>query len=345
MIASTTISTLALFLSTASLTVGLPQTPNAVSGGPAPIYPWSSHSDCAAPPTACKQHCTDAVDKICRQPLGLTGDDTQRNYLVETVGECTVSYVYEIGNTLPDFETCYNTFALINDKGTFADANNCGGVFGGALGNDELGNRTTDPVYTIQPKDGNSNCFMHPDNPAGKPLAIEELPGGIKLPIGETCPTALSRRTELNRRVKAGCVVAAVSVGTSITATCVAVGFGLGGPFGAAFAPFACAGAVFFATKAVANKCNGKRDLSHPTLLLDAPPTLLNARAGPLGLPADDPCAMTNQLPVCPNTRKRLLTFHGCAGKDSTGLEGEVVQADAETAGNGDASGDGGINF
>ncbi|KAL8949353.1 MAG: hypothetical protein Q9183_007612 [Haloplaca sp. 2 TL-2023] len=182
---------------------------------------------------------------------------------------------------------------------------------------------------------------MHPQNLSGKPLAVEELPGEIMLPMGETCPTSLSRRAELNRRVNAGCIAGAVGVGASITATCAAVGFGIAGPFGLVAAPFACAGATYFATRAVHNKCNGKRDMTPPRLLLDAGPTLLEARAGPAELAAHDFCAITNDLPVCPTTRQGLLEFHGCDGTGSTveaGVdledftqagEGTVVSADA----------------
>ncbi|KAI4269595.1 MAG: hypothetical protein LQ337_007178 [Flavoplaca oasis] len=187
-----TITTLALLLSGASVTLGLPQTTNAVSESRAILYPWSNHADCAAPATACKTDCTQAVKNLCQGNLGL-GEQVDRNYVAETVGECTVTYIYQIGNTVPTAEQCYNTYAYINDAGK-PGPDGCGGTFGGALGWDDKGNRTKDPIYAIQPKSGNQNCFKPPDKPEEKPLAVDELPDGTRIPMNEQCPSALSRR-------------------------------------------------------------------------------------------------------------------------------------------------------
>lgn len=213
------ITTLAVLLSAAPLTLGLPQTSNAVSASPVVLVPWSSHPDCTAPATACKQDCGKAVDTICRKNLGLDGEVDQ-NYLLETVGLCTVSYIYQLGNQEPDFTKCYNTFAYINDAGK-PGPDGCGGTLGGALGWDQNGNRTNDPIYAIQPKSGNTNCFTPPGKRANKPLPPDELPDGTKLSLDEECPTALSRRGSAG-----ACISGEVGLGLGCIATCAGIGFG-----------------------------------------------------------------------------------------------------------------------
>ena len=53
--------------------------------------------------------------------------------------------------------------------------------------------------------------------------------------------------------------------------------------------------------------------------MLDAAePMLLDARADP----APDPCAKTQGLGLCPNTRMALLTFHKCPGTGNVVSEG-----------------------
>lgn len=214
----TMITTLAVLLSTASLTLGLPQATTALAEDRSVFYPWSNHPDCAAPATACKTDCTQAVKNLCQQDLGLRGQ-VDFNYINETVGECTVSYIYRIGNTLPDSTQCYNTFAYINDAGK-PGPDGCGGTFGGAFGWAADGTRTKDPIYVIQPKSGNPNCFMPPDKPADKPLAVDELPDGTTVPElqDEKCPSAISRREN------GGCIAGTVGVWAGCTAACVAVG-------------------------------------------------------------------------------------------------------------------------
>ncbi|KAI4185336.1 MAG: hypothetical protein L6R41_004191 [Letrouitia leprolyta] len=192
MFSPTVISTIAtLLLCSASPARGLPQATNAVSTSKAIFQRWSSHPDCSAPDTACKGDCTQAVKNLCQKKLGLN-EDGKTNYIAETVGECTATYIYELGNTLPDETKCYNTFAYINDEGK-PGPDGCGGYFGGVLGWDEKGNRTLDPIYAIQPKSGNPNCFMPPGKEADKPLAMDELPGGTKFEVAQ-CPMAISRR-------------------------------------------------------------------------------------------------------------------------------------------------------
>ena len=219
MISPTVISTIVVFLLyTVPLASSLPQASNAVSQSQTIFQRWSSHPDCAAPDTACKSDCTQAVKNICQEKLDLNGN-INTNYQAETVGECTVTYIYEIGNTIPDSTTCYNTFAYINDAGR-PGSDGCGGYFGGVLGWNDKGNRTSDPIYAIQPKSGNPNCFMPPGKEAGKPLAMDELPGGIEVPAAQ-CPTAISRRDGVGSTTPC-------TVGTSIwfgscTVTCMAV--------------------------------------------------------------------------------------------------------------------------
>lgn len=183
---SSFINNLAPFiLLTAHSSLALPQASTAVSQSQTIFQRWSSHPDCAAPDTACKSDCTQAVKNICAESLDLNGN-INTNYLSETVGECTVTYIYELGNTIPDSTKCYNTYAYINDAGK-PGADGCGGYFGGVLGWDDKGNRTSDPIYAIQPKSGNPNCFMPPGKEAAKPLAMDELPGGITVPAAD-CP-------------------------------------------------------------------------------------------------------------------------------------------------------------
>ncbi|KAL8828603.1 MAG: hypothetical protein Q9170_006532 [Blastenia crenularia] len=218
--------------------------------------------------------------------------------MAETVGECTVTYIYEIGNTVPDNTVCYNTFAYINDEGK-PGSNGCGGYFGGVLGWNEKGNRTSDPVYAIQPKSGNPNCFMPPGKEGDRPLAQDELPGGVKVPAAQ-CPTAVSRRELFGPTT--GC-----TVGTSIWT------FGVG----LAVAPALCLGPCGSLAWGLDKGC--EKIAGPPTL---KPRLLLHARAAD---PAPDPCAGTQSAAIaCPALRNQLLTLHQCAGADGA-LEGEVV--------------------
>ncbi|KAL8898970.1 MAG: hypothetical protein Q9192_001816 [Flavoplaca navasiana] len=319
-----TITTLALLLSGASVTLGLPQTPNAVSESRAILYPWSNHADCAAPATACKTDCTQAVKNLCQKNLGL-GEEVDRNYVAETVGECTVTYIYQIGNTVPTAEQCYNTYAYINDAGK-PGPDGCGGTFGGALGWDDKGERTKDPIYAIQPKSGNPNCFKPPDKPEEKPLAVDELPDGTRIPMDEQCPSALSRRQN------GGCIAGTVGIWVGCTAVCIAFGVGLFG-FGALpLSTLACSGPCVGASVGFEKACeNGfkKRDKLTSRLVLDAEPMLLDARADP----APDPCAKTQRLGLCPNTQKALLTFHKCPGTEGTEVGGGNVAATEDGGG------------
>ncbi|KAL8992719.1 MAG: hypothetical protein Q9169_006890, partial [Polycauliona sp. 2 TL-2023] len=215
----TIITTLALLLSAAPLTLGLPQAETGLATDPKVFHPWSQHADCAAPATACKTDCTEAVKKLCQGNLGL-GDQLKANFVNETVGDCTVSYLYQLGNTLPTPESCYNNYAYINDAGT-PGPDGCGGTFGGALGGDAQGKRTMDPVYSIMPKGGNPDCFTTLENIQKKPVPVDELPGGTKIPLEQQCSTALSRRDgTLQGRNNAGCIAAPVLIGVSCAAIC-----------------------------------------------------------------------------------------------------------------------------
>ena len=181
------IITFAVVLSTTPLALGLPQVTDATSKNPTVFTPWSSHPDCAAPATACKSDCTKAVDSLCRKDLSTEN-------IIETVGECTAWYLFQIGNTIPTFEQCYSAFAYINDAGK-PGPDGCGGTFGGASGWDKNGDRTKDPAFAIYPKSGNGNC-LRTETPDGPPLAQDMLPDGSRIPLDnlDTCTTAVSRR-------------------------------------------------------------------------------------------------------------------------------------------------------
>lgn len=155
---------------------------------------------------SCKTDCGKAVGTVCAT--------SRTEYTQETVGECTVSYVYELGNTVPNYDQCYAAFAYINDAGK-PGPDGCGGTLGGALGWDDKGNRTSDPIYAIQPKSGNPNCFKPPGDPASAPLAPDELPGGTRLPL-ETCARSVSRRANT------ACTIGSASYTASCTAVCMA---------------------------------------------------------------------------------------------------------------------------
>ncbi|KAL8642580.1 MAG: hypothetical protein Q9226_008492, partial [Calogaya cf. arnoldii] len=219
----TIITTLALLLSAAPLTLGLPQTPNAISESV--LHRWSDHDDCAALKPACKPDCTQAVKNLCAKDLGLNRE-LQRNYIVETLGECTVTYGFEIGNTKPDFKQCYDTFAIINDKGKFTVPGvpgECNGrIFGGAFGWNEKGKRTNDPIYAITPKSGNGNCMMPPGQESSQPLAMDQLPDGTSVPgYDQPCPNAISRRFN----GEGACKAAGILVGSGCTLACWTLGF------------------------------------------------------------------------------------------------------------------------
>lgn len=205
----TLITTLAAVLWAAPLTLGLPQTTNAISISRSVFWPWSSHPDCAAPATACKADCTTAVNTLCRKDLGT-------DHIVETVGECTATYIYDIGNTLPGFEQCYSAFAYINDAGK-PGPNGCGGTFGGALGWDEKGNRTEDPIYALYPSSGSGNCFKQPGD-TSPPLPQDMLPDGSRIPI-QQCPVAISRRNTFDTK---GCTIGTAGYFAGCTAVCLA---------------------------------------------------------------------------------------------------------------------------
>ncbi|KAL8870430.1 MAG: hypothetical protein Q9174_003527 [Haloplaca sp. 1 TL-2023] len=181
-------TSLAVILSSVPSILGLPQITDVgdVTGGnPTVFQPWSSHPECAAPRTACKTDCTQAVKNLCQKDLGTEN-------LIETVGECTAWYLYQLGNTLPTYDQCYSSFAYINDAGK-PDPDGCGGTFGGALGFDKNGDRTNDPAFAIYPTSGNGNC-LSTDTPDGPPLPQNLTKQGMEVPIDGECPTQVSRR-------------------------------------------------------------------------------------------------------------------------------------------------------
>ena len=188
MTTSTVIASLAVILSALPSTLGLPQVTDATSNNPTVFTPWSSDPACAAPATACKADCTQAVNQVCNN------HDLTTPNIIETVGECTAWYLYEKDNTVPTPEQCYSAFAYINDAGK-PGPDGCGGTFGGALGWNKLGARTQDPAFAIFPKSGNGNCFKKIGDTT-PPLPQDTLPDGTKIPIDQ-CPVATSRRRQL----------------------------------------------------------------------------------------------------------------------------------------------------
>ena len=165
---------------------------------------------------SCTSDCKLAAEALC-------AIDPGTELQTQTVGECTATFVWEIGNNVPTLEQCTSAFTYINDAGKPGDKG-CGGTFGGALGWDENGKRTRDPIYAIQPKTGNPNCFMPPGKheDGTRPLDRDELPDGTKLPgIGESCPVSISRR-KLNGDV--ACIFGGIGTGIGCTAVCLALG-------------------------------------------------------------------------------------------------------------------------
>lgn len=217
MISQPILTVLAILLSAVPFTTARPQLTDTTSTRPSAFWPWSNDPACASGPTACKTDCTAAVQTLCSKDLGTEN-------LIETVGECTAWYLYQIGNTMPTKDTCFSAFVYINDAGKFGP-DGCGGTFGGALGFHEDGNRTQDPAFAIYPKGGNGNCFKAlGDN--SPPLPQDMLPNGERLPIG-SCPSATSRRRrdvlqELEGRQLPECLVEDLVWQAGCNAVCLA---------------------------------------------------------------------------------------------------------------------------
>ncbi|KAI4224257.1 MAG: hypothetical protein L6R36_004790 [Xanthoria steineri] len=245
------------------------------------------------------------------------------DYIVETVGVCTATYKYDLGNTLPAFEQCYSAFAYINDAGK-PGPDGCGGTFGGALGWDNKGNRTRDPIYALYPSSGSGNCFKQPGQEKDAPLPRDMLPDGSKLPI-EQCPSAVSRR---DIGGTTGCTIASSFYGFSCSAVCLAWVASLTAwwTFGAGVAAgiLPCLGGCTGASLGFDAACEklAKHDKLKPRLLLDAAP--------PAG-----PCEGTQSVAIeCPAIRTSLLAFHKCPGSEPDKPEEVATGEDG-----------GGINF
>ena len=197
----------------------LPQQSNA-----APNDIWHYSNDPACTNSACVADCRSAATAVCDQ-LDVLSPPTHINV---TVNHCQAFYLWNLGNSVATKDSCYAAFTRINDAGAKgAGPNECGGTVGGALGFDQTGNRTTDPLYVLNPTDGNGNCFKAPgDNTP--PIPVDQLANGEKLPMPDTCPSNTARRRRdalqlLEKRGSAGtidCAVGDVMLLTGCTAQC-----------------------------------------------------------------------------------------------------------------------------
>ncbi|KAL8908908.1 MAG: hypothetical protein Q9171_005252 [Xanthocarpia ochracea] len=290
-------TTLAVVLSAAPLTLALPQNTDATANKPKSVFtPWSSDPACAAPATACKADCTRAVDNLCRKDL--TTDN-----IIETVGECTALYMYEIGNTNPTYDQCYSTFAVINDAGK-PGPDGCGGTFGGALGYDEKGDRTRDPMYAIYPKSGNGNCFKRLGD-TSPPLPLDMLPDGTRLPIDQ-CPAATSgRKLTAGAGDFVGCFVEDAAWQIGCNAVCLewvaALSFWTAG-VGLAIGFLPCLGACDGVGYKLTSTCVKSHGGDKIKARQDAPP---------------DPCKNIMKVGFeCPAIQQHLLAYHKCPGTE-----------------------------
>ncbi|KAL8995918.1 MAG: hypothetical protein Q9169_004454 [Polycauliona sp. 2 TL-2023] len=292
------LTTIIGILSAAPFALGLPQVTDATSTNPTVFTPWSSHPDCAAPASACKSDCTEAVNQLCKEDL------TTEN-IVKSVGECTAWYLYQIGNTIPNFDQCYSAFAYINDAGK-PGPDGCGGSFGGALGFDKNGDRTKDPAFAIYPKSGNGNC-LRTETSSSAPLAQAMLDETTRLPI-EECPSAISRRQLPECAVEdlvwqTGCSAVCIAWVASLTWWTFGTGFAIG--------VLPCLGACDGIGWKLLKNCekknpDGAKLKTRQTI--DAPPP--------------DPCPGTQSVGFeCPAVRRTLLEFQKCPGAVDDGGE------------------------
>ncbi|KAL8670699.1 MAG: hypothetical protein Q9168_004769 [Polycauliona sp. 1 TL-2023] len=316
------LTTVAVLLSTTSLALGLPQGAATPQKPVSKFRPWSSHPDCAAPATACKSDCTRAVDKLCRQDL------TQEN-LIEKVGDCTAWYLFQPFNTAQTYETCYNTFASINDAGK-PGPGGCGGSFGGALGWDANGDRTYDPAFAIYPSTGNANCMIT-ETPSSPPLKQNMLKDNMtEVPI-DSCPsTAVSRR-----QLPPQCFIEDGAWIMGCTAVCVAWvasltwwTFGTGAAIGLLPCLGGCDATGFKLYKNCEKSNPDHAKLKHRRTL-GAPPSAAEEQKSV--------CDGTEKVAFeCPAVRTILLAFNQCTGKnDSEGREMSSSGTGAGTSGTG----------
>ena len=315
MTASPIITGFIIVLSAAPFALGLPQVTDATSNNPTVFTPWSSDPACAAPATACKADCTQAVKQVCNN------HDLTTPNIIETVGECTAWYLYEKDNTVPTPEQCYSAFAYINDAGK-PGPDGCGGTFGGALGWNKLGARTKDPAFAIFPKSGNGNCFKKIGDTT-PPLPQNTLPDGTTIPLDQ-CPVATSRRrelassTDLVQRSVAGCIIENGAFQFGCNAVCLTwvsgATFGLG--FAIGFLP--CLGGC----SAVAYKLTANEGCLDPDQL---PGKMIKGRADGQVKTDGMSTACRNTLTwtwQCPVAQQKILDFYKCPANVT---EGRVV--------------------
>ncbi|KAL8804214.1 MAG: hypothetical protein Q9223_005889 [Gallowayella weberi] len=310
MIHRMTMAALVVLLFTSPFTAALPQVSDATSANPTVFWPWSSDPACVSSPTACKANCTDAVKSLCAK-------DLKEENLTETVGECTVHYMREIGNTIPTYDQCYSAFAYINDAGK-PGPDGCGGTFGGALGWDKNDNRTIDPIFAIYPTNGNGNCFKRLGD-TSPPLAQDTLPNGAKIPIG-SCPSATGRRRrdalqtfEKKHDIQSRddnmikCFVEDTLWTAGCNVGCVDMAVITGSFFGLLASPLwlTCFGACTKSGWDVFKRCYHEE------------PGKLKPRAKPATKP-HDPCSNINQWAFqCPAVRMGMLALHNCPGSSA----------------------------
>lgn len=147
-------------------TNAVPQPAPAIPYPDSVLYTWSG-TDAQCANSASKADCTAAAVKVC------TNRDLTQDYEA-TVGECTAIYMVDPNNSVPSLQTCTAAYDQILTAG-----------IGGALGYNDAGTRTGDPLYVLYPEsDGTGNCFKKTGDTTPV-LAANLMPNGQ--PLG-TCP-------------------------------------------------------------------------------------------------------------------------------------------------------------
>ena len=142
------------------------------------LYTWSAEPACAN--TASQTDCTSAITQIC------ANKDLMQDYDV-TVGECTAVYWVDPNDSNPTAATCTAAYTQILDAG-----------IGGALGYDDAGNRTGDPLFVVYPKsEGTGNCFKKTGD-TSPVVAANIMPNGQTM--GQCTSTSRRALDVLERR-------------------------------------------------------------------------------------------------------------------------------------------------
>jgi len=140
------------------------------------LYTWSA-TDVSCKTTASKSDCQSAFSQICSPNKDFTKD-----YLV-TVGQCTAVFWVDPNNSVPTQDICTAAFTQILNAG-----------IGGSLGYNTAGQRTTDPLYVMYPKNsGTGNCFKKGRDTSAV-VAANELPNGNSIHQFGNCGTSTQKR-------------------------------------------------------------------------------------------------------------------------------------------------------